>query len=358
MVRLEGVVKRFEDTVAVNNLWLEIKRGEFITLLGPSGCGKTTTLRMIAGFEEPDEGHIIINGKLMEGRRPPFQRDVNTVFQNYALFPHMSVYDNVAFGLRMKHRPAQEIDERVKDALRLVQLSEYASRMPRQLSGGQQQRVAVARALVNQPQVLLLDEPLGALDQKLRKQMQVELKHLQQQLGITFIFVTHDQEEALTMSDRVVVMRDGVIEQLGTPAEIYERPATRFVADFVGETNLLTGRVVNVNHATSTVDIRGICFRCPSIDGLKAGEEIYISLRPEMISLDEVAAGLESPTCNVCSGRVIDRLFVGSYVKTVVELANDLTLTVSDPFPEAKPVSPGQVVSLSWEPEKVVLMKS
>lgn len=228
MVQLQNIVKRFDQNTVVQNLSLNINRGEFITLLGPSGCGKTTTLRMIAGFEHPTSGHILLDGEYVQDR-PAYERNVNTVFQSYALFPHLNAFENVAFGLRVKKLPKTEIDQQVKQALRLVQLEEYAKRKPDQLSGGQKQRIAIARALINNPKVLLLDEPLGALDQKLRKQMQVELKHLQKQLGITFVFVTHDQEEALTMSDRIAVMNNGVLEQVGTPNEIYDQPGKNVV---------------------------------------------------------------------------------------------------------------------------------
>lgn len=250
-IELRDVVKQFGDVKAVDHVSMEIRDGEFFSMLGPSGCGKTTTLRMIAGFEYPTQGEICLHGTSI-GSTPPYQRNVNTVFQSYALFPHMTVAENVAFGLQMKKVPADTIKQQVQDALELVRLSGFAERRPRQLSGGQQQRVALARALVNHPDVLLLDEPLGALDQKLRKEMQDELKRLQQRVGITFIFVTHDQEEALTMSDRIAVMSHGKVLQVGTPTEIYERPTGRFVADFIGETNFLEGKVEAVERQLSS----------------------------------------------------------------------------------------------------------
>src|SRR5436305_3567681 len=240
-VRLERVTKRFEETTAVDNLSLEIERGSFFALLGPSGCGKTTTLRMIGGFEEPSEGDIYLGEREVSGL-PSYRRDVNTVFQSYALFPHLSIFENVAFGLRRKRVAKGEVTERVGEALELVDLGAFGKRKPNQLSGGQQQRVALARALVNRPRVLLLDEPLGALDLKLRKQMQLELKRIQHEVGITFVHVTHDQEEAMTMADQIAVMDSGHIEQLGTPTELYETPQTVFVAGFLGVSNLIDGQ--------------------------------------------------------------------------------------------------------------------
>src|SRR4051812_3595964 len=262
-VRLERVTKRFDDVVAVDDLSLEIERGSFFALLGPSGCGKTTTLRMIGGFEEPTAGAIYLGEKEVSGT-PPYKRDVNTVFQSYALFPHLTIFENVAFGLRRKGQRGGNLNKKVEHMLELVQLAGYGKRKPRQLSGGQQQRVALARALVNSPRVLLLDEPLGALDLKLRKEMQLFIKALQHDLGITFIHVTHDQEEAMTMADRIAVMSNGHIEQLGTPDALYERPATSFVARFLGVSNLLEGEsdgqgVVRLNGGTTV--------RAPAVSG-------------------------------------------------------------------------------------------
>ena len=251
-VRLDRITKRFHEVVAVDDLSLDIERGEFFSMLGPSGCGKTTTLRMIGGFEEASGGTIYLGEADVTGL-PPYKRDVNTVFQNYALFPHLTVFENVAFGLRRKKVTSDSISTRVREMLELVELPGYESRQPAQLSGGQQQRVALARALINHPRVLLLDEPLGALDLKLRKQMQLELKRIQTEVGITFIYVTHDQEEAMTMSDRIAVMRAGRIEQLGTPEELYERPTTAFVAGFLGVSNLLDGEVAGRDGSLVTV---------------------------------------------------------------------------------------------------------
>jgi putative spermidine/putrescine transport system ATP-binding protein len=272
-VRLEGVEKRYGDVVAVDGIDLDVRDGEFFSMLGPSGSGKTTTLRMIAGFEQPTGGRILLHGKDVTGV-PPFDRDVNTVFQDYALFPHLTVGDNVAYGLMVRKIKRDERAARVKDAMRMVRLEGYEGRRPAQLSGGQRQRVALARALINRPRVLLLDEPLGALDLKLREEMQIELKAIQQQVGITFIYVTHDQEEALTMSDRLAVFNAGRIEQLGSPAEVYERPATRFVAGFVGTSNLLTGDVaLTVLGRPGTFTIRPEKIRLAPADGLAGADE-------------------------------------------------------------------------------------
>jgi ABC-type Fe3+/spermidine/putrescine transport system ATPase subunit len=267
-VELRDVTKRFDDVVAVDSVDLGIRRGEFLSLLGPSGCGKTTTLRLIAGFEQPDEGEILIGGEDVSGR-PPYKREVNTVFQSYALFPHLSVLDNVGYGLKQRDVPKKTREQKAREALELVRLPELARRKPRQLSGGQQQRVALARALVMEPKVLLLDEPLGALDLKVRKQLQIELKRIQERVGITFVYVTHDQEEALAMSDRVAVMHEGRIEQLGVPREIYDSPATRFVADFIGETNF-----IRLNGRTVAVRPERIRVRRPSMSGPETEEAL------------------------------------------------------------------------------------
>ncbi len=287
-VELRDVVKKFitpegHDLAAVDHVDMQIKNGEFFSMLGSSGCGKTTSLRMIAGFEWPTEGEVYIEGKPM-GHTPPFQRNVNTVFQNYALFQHMSVYENVAFGLEMESANKDEIKQRVSRALEMVQLTGMDRRRPKQLSGGQQQRVALARALVKIPNVLLLDEPLGALDLKLRKEMQLELKALQQKVGITFIYVTHDQEEALTMSDRIAVMSKGKVLQIGTPVEIYERPNCRFVADFIGESNFFVGKLQSLTREEAVVHLPGLNTEVtglPVSEGMVKGEEVVVSIRPE-----------------------------------------------------------------------------
>ncbi|MBP1466427.1 ABC transporter ATP-binding protein [Candidatus Chloroploca sp. M-50] len=284
-IELANVVKRFGEVAAVDHVTLQIHDGEFFSLLGPSGCGKTTTLRMIAGFEYPSGGELMIHGRPM-ATVPPHHRPVNTVFQSYALFPHMTVAQNVAFGLKMKRVPRAELGARVQAALDMVRLAGFAERYPRQMSGGQQQRVALARALVNQPEVLLLDEPLGALDQKLRKEMQLELKSLQHRVGITFIFVTHDQEEALTMSDRIAVMNQGKVLQVGTPTEIYERPTCKFVADFIGETNFIEGKVVEQSDEYATIQTPdGLQLRGYTPRPVNLGEAATLSLRPEKARL-------------------------------------------------------------------------
>ena len=285
IITLEGVEKRFGNNLVVKNMNLEIAEGEFLTLLGPSGCGKTTTLRMIAGFEDATAGVIKVEGERIENKEP-FQRNVNTVFQNYALFPHMTIFNNVAYGLTIKKVPKDEIKERVTEMLKMVQLEGYEKRKPDELSGGQKQRVAIARALINRPKVLLLDEPLGALDLKLRKQMQVELKRLQKKLGITFIYVTHDQEEALTMSDRIAVMHGGILEQLDTPTEIYEHPKTRFVAGFIGESNIFDGKVIKVDGNALTVESEAGILKVYG-EGFKVNEEMHVSIRPEYLAVSK-----------------------------------------------------------------------
>ncbi len=310
-VRLSQVTKRFDDVVAVDRLDLDIREGEFFSLLGPSGCGKTTTLRMIAGLEFPTEGSLRIHGEEM-GLRPPNKRPVNTVFQSYALFPHMDVARNVGFGLEMKKVPKDERRALVARAIELVRLSGMESRKPAQLSGGQQQRVALARALVNEPKVLLLDEPLGALDLKLRQDMQSELKSLQQQVGITFVYVTHDQEEALTMSDRIGVMREGHLLQVATPEELYERPSTRFVADFIGRSNILPGTVGDGVVVLANGDRLVLPSEHP------AGTSVGVAVRPERIVMSDV--GAPAPGRHVLRGRVSQVTYIGSAVDYRVDV--------------------------------------
>lgn len=330
-VELRKVFKVFNGETAVRGVDLDIHLGEFFSILGPSGCGKTTTLRLIAGFESPSAGEVLIQGQSMN-HVPAYRRPVNTVFQSYALFKHLSVYENVAFGLRIKKLPQAEIEARVKEALSLVQMAAYANRFPSQLSGGQQQRVALARALVNRPAVVLLDEPLGALDLKLRKQMQVELSNLHKELGLTFVMVTHDQEEALSLSDRIAVMRGGKIEQVGTPSEIYERPRTTFVADFIGDTNLFKGRIEAVDSSTLKIvtptGLKIVVQPAQPWDmGGKEGE-VALSVRPEKIHLS-----LYPPTApvNWFEGRLKHVMYLGTHAHFMVELLTGDTLTVRQP---------------------------
>jgi spermidine/putrescine transport system ATP-binding protein len=322
-VRFSHVTKRYGPVTAVSDLDLSIRKGEFFSLLGPSGCGKTTTLRMVAGFEHPSEGHIYLDGTSVEDV-PPHKRSVNTVFQNYALFPHLDVLENVAFGLRRKGTPRSEIERRVREALEMVEMQEYARRKPSQLSGGQQQRVALARALVNLPTVLLLDEPLGALDAKLRKAMQLELKKLQSEVGITFIYVTHDQEEALTMSNRIAVMSAGVIEQVGTPTEIYECPGSAFVANFIGVSNVFTGTVRSAAAGVVTcVTDQGLEIRVPAQGGgaLAPGERVGVVVRPERIALRPAGAAAEDlPFDNVYPATIKTVIYMGSGTQFVVDI--------------------------------------
>jgi spermidine/putrescine transport system ATP-binding protein len=315
-VALTGVSKRFGDVVAVNKVELEIKQNEFFSILGSSGCGKTTLLRMIAGFERPSTGDIYLDGQLVTGRSVR-QRNLNLVFQSYALFPHLDVYNNVAFELKVRGGRRQEVDERVKETLHLVQLDGYERRKPAQLSGGQRQRVALARALIGQPAVLLLDEPLGALDQKLRKDMQIELKRLQREVGITFIYVTHDQEEALTMSDRIAVMRAGNLLQVDSPRRLYEAPNDTYVAGFVGQSNFLRG-IVEEHAADGTiVGVDGIgCIRAELNRDAEVGAEVTVSFRPERARLGAALNG-----DNEASGTLREVVFVGNDTQYLVELA-------------------------------------
>lgn len=322
-VELRGVTKSFGPVVAVQDVTLAVREGEFFSLLGPSGCGKTTTLRLIAGFEQPTAGEIYIADQPQRGI-PPYRRPVNTVFQNYALFPHMTVYENVAFGLEMQGIPKAEIRRRVKEALEMVRLPGLENRRPRELSGGQQQRVALARALVNRPRVLLLDEPLGALDQKLRKAMQLELKALQHQVGITFIYVTHDQEEALTMSDRIAVMNQGKVLQVGTPEEVYERPADRFVADFIGESNLLDGLVTEIRTDQAMVRINGsLVLWAGAREGVVAGQRVTVAIRPEKIALHS-----QPPGPLAIPGVIHEVVYSGAEIRYLIRLTDRTLIQV------------------------------
>lgn len=313
IVEIKNVNKIYGTNHVVKDLDLKVYEGEFLTLLGSSGCGKTTTLRMVAGFEEPTSGTITVEGEPIDNKEP-FERNVNTVFQSYALFPHMTIFDNVAYGLKMKKVSKPDIKKRVTEMLELVQLGGFEKRYPSQLSGGQKQRVAIARALINKPKVLLLDEPLGALDLKLRKQMQLELKRLQKKLNITFIYVTHDQEEALSMSDRVAIMSDGILQQVGTPLEIYESPATKFVATFIGETNLFEGYIKDISAHHANVIIENGEVRCKA-QGFEVGEMVAISVRPERLRYSsEPVEGFS------VKAKVKECVYVGSVLKAIVIL--------------------------------------
>jgi len=347
-VGITGITKRFGDVVAVDDITLEIADGEFFALLGPSGCGKTTTLRMIAGLEFPTEGSLTIFGQEV-GTLPPNKRPVNTVFQNYALFPHLNINDNVGFGLKMRKVDKREISSRVDEALAMVRLTHMGTRRPNQLSGGQQQRIALARALVNRPKVLLLDEPLGALDLKLRQEMQTELKTLQRELGITFVFVTHDQEEALTMSDRIAVMDRGQLLQVDPPEAIYERPANRFVADFIGQTNLLEGTV----ESSDTVCLLNGA-RIPLTTGLPAGRPVAVILRPERASI--------RPRGEATAGRSA----VDGVVRSITYLGNAIVYRVGldwmeidvreENRPDSERLEAGDDVTVSWDDRAVAVV--
>ena len=318
-LRLSRLSKRYPNQIAVDALDLEVQSGEFLTLLGPSGSGKTTTLMMVAGFTPPSDGDILLNDRSIAGLAPE-RRNIGVVFQNYALFPHMTVADNVGFPLKMRGLPRAAIEEKVRGALRLVRLEGFDARLPKQLSGGQQQRVAFARALVFDPDLLLMDEPLGALDKNLREQMKFELKRIHAQLGVTVLYVTHDQEEALTMSDRVALMNDGVIAQLGTARDLYERPATRFVAEFIGESNVIEGALES---ASSFVATDGLRFALAGSDEAAVGRRATLVMRPEKLSLARRA-----PDERSVRGQVRERVYVGDFTRYRVELAKDLVVTV------------------------------
>lgn len=360
VIEIDHVVKRFGEFVAVDDVDFSIGQGEFFSMLGPSGCGKTTTLRMIAGFEQPTSGAIRLDG-VDVSKVPPNRRDVNTVFQQYALFPHMNVFDNVAFGPQSKKADKDTIKKRVSEMLEVVRLTEFASRRPAQLSGGQQQRVALARALVNLPKALLLDEPLGALDLKLRHAMQFELKRIQREVGITFVYVTHDQEEALTMSDRIAVMSDGRVEQIGTPAEIYDNPASVFVAGFIGQANLWPATITE--HATGTTRVTALggaslCGSCGDAT-LAVGSEVTLMVRPERISIS-----LTQPTSQNGGGQsvcatVSDLAFQGPIVRLALEAADGSPIIANvDPDADLPLLRPGDSVWASWTQSAACVLPS
>ncbi|MHC5752931.1 MAG: ABC transporter ATP-binding protein [Nostoc sp.] len=329
-VELRNVFKFFNQEPAVNGIDLDVRQGEFFSILGPSGCGKTTTLRLIAGFEIADAGKVFIQGQSMTNV-PPYRRPVNTVFQSYALFNHLNVWNNIAFGLRLKKIPKSKIEARVQEVLKLVKMESLRSRFPNQLSGGQQQRVALARALVNRPTVVLLDEPLGALDLKLRKEMQVELSNLHKDLGLTFVMVTHDQEEALSLSDRIAVMNQGKIEQVGTPSQIYERPCTSFVADFIGDTNLFSGEIVAVDSSNIKISTKmglSIVISRAEDTPTELSQAVVVSVRPEKIQLSLYPPNLP---VNCFEGRLVNVMYLGTHVNYVMELTNGISINVLQP---------------------------
>ncbi len=350
-VRFEHVTKRFGDFTAVADLDLAIRQGEFFSLLGPSGCGKTTTLRMVAGFEQPSEGRILLEGEPVEAV-PPFKRHVNTVFQSYALFEHLDVEGNIAFGLRRRKVDKAEIHTRVGEALELVQLGAREKAKPAELSGGQKQRVALARALVNRPAVLLLDEPLGALDLKLRKQMQVELKSIQREVGITFIYVTHDQEEALAMSDRIAVMNDGVVEQCGTPEEVYEHPHKPFVAGFMGISNLMEAVVEDGGLRLPS----GALCAATLPDGCAAGDTVHLSVRPEKLWLGEHEPGMV-----VLNGTVAERVYVGTTTQVIVDLGAGARIIALEQNTDRSRADNrweiGDPVTVGWKPQHGLVLR-
>jgi spermidine/putrescine transport system ATP-binding protein len=356
-VSIQHVTKRFGEVLAVNDVSMDIEQNEFFSILGPSGCGKTTLMRMIAGFEQASSGNIVLLGQPVE-RLPPSQRNLNMVFQNYALFPHLSVYQNVAFELKVRRIDRSTIDERVNNALALVQMSDFGKRKPSQLSGGQRQRVALARALVGHPAVLLLDEPLGALDQKLRKEMQIELKRLQREVGITFIYVTHDQEEALTMSDRIAVMQSGRVLQIDTPRSLYERPTSRYVASFIGQSNFLTGKVAESTSRFTVVDTgaTGVVHTVPEPRAI-VGDEVTVAIRPERLRL--VARGQESADVNAASGTVREVIYVGNDTHYIVDLARGVEVTVREQNSSSLGSTvyrQGDAVSVQWSPEGALVL--
>jgi spermidine/putrescine transport system ATP-binding protein len=366
-VLISHVTKRFDSVTAVDAMDLSIERGEFYSLLGPSGCGKTTTLRMIAGFEQPTEGEIFLAGQPIAGV-PPYQRNVNTVFQHYALFPHMDVAQNVGYGLRQRKVPRQEERRRVDEALGLVRLNGYGKRRTWELSGGQQQRVALARALVNHPTVLLLDEPLGALDLKLRKEMQLELKALQQEVGITFVYVTHDQEEALTMSDVIVVMRDGVIQQQGTPEELYERPVNRFVANFIGVSNPVPGQIVTFDAGSRQALVesaRGLRLngRVTAPDAAPAvGDEVVVAIRPERLRIDPAGTAADGAGRTAVDGQIRQGTYLGDQTEYRVDTAQAGELVVrrqnAAGANSGPGFGPGDLVVVSWHEEANLVLIS
>ncbi len=356
VIELRGVSKSIQDHDILQDINLEVRNGEFLTLLGPSGCGKTTLLRLISGFEQPTTGTISIDGKSVEGL-PPHVRHVHTVFQSYALFPHMTVFDNIAFGLRCQKISADEIATRVADVLKIVKLEKYAFRKPDRLSGGQQQRVAIARAIVNRPLVLLLDEPLSSLDYRLRKTMQIELKQLQRQLGITFIFVTHDQEEALSMSDRVVIMQEGCISQIGTPRQVYEEPENLAVATFIGEVNTFNTEIIAIDGNQITVNIEGKLCTIKSNRSFSVGQKVHVLVRPEDLRVWDPSE--VDDTSNMLPGVVEEVIYKGTTVDLMVRLFNNTLVASTEFFDEDDDrleYKIGEAVWATWVPGWEVIL--
>ena len=353
-LELRSLTKDFGEFRAVDSLDLDVPKGSFFALLGPSGCGKTTTLRMVAGLDSPTSGSIVLAGDDIT-RAKPYQRPVNTVFQNYALLPHIDIFENVAFGLR--RRKQSDVDRRVNEMLELVELESQARKRPAQLSGGQQQRVALARALINQPEVLLLDEPLGALDLKLRRSMQIEIKRIQTEVGLTFIHVTHDQEEAMNMADTVAVMNAGVIEQMGAPSELYENPRTTFVANFLGQSNLIEGAIRSQNADVVTVDMHGIDVTIPTARTHTDGDMGWIGIRPEKVLIGEVGESLDAPGNTIPGGVVSDVSFVGVSTQYLVRMPWGQELTVFEQNTGRRRLfTRGEQVDISWRPEYAFLL--
>jgi putrescine transport system ATP-binding protein len=355
-IRFENVTKRFGDFVAVKDLTLNIYEKEFFSLLGPSGCGKTTLMRMLAGFEEPTSGRILLQGKDISGV-PPYRRPTNMMFQSYALFPHMTVQKNIAFGLEQDNLPKAEIDARVEEMLRLVKLKEFAKRKPSQLSGGQRQRVALARSLAKRPKVLLLDEPLGALDRKLREETQFELMDIQHTLGLTFLIVTHDQEEAMTVSDRIAVMDKGIIVQVATPAEIYEAPNSRYVADFIGDINILEAKVISNEAGLVKLDCSGLAVHVEQECAAVAGNAVAFAIRPEKVRI-----ALDAPpdtTANVATGEVMDIGYLGDFSVFMVKLADGRILRAAQANVSRlvdRPITFGDMVWLTWSADSGLVL--
>jgi spermidine/putrescine transport system ATP-binding protein len=353
-LRLRNVTKSFGSFTAVNDLDLDVPRGAFFALLGPSGCGKTTTLRMVAGLETPTHGSITLAGQDITYAKP-YRRPVNTVFQSYALFPHLDIHENVAFGL--KRRKVKDVDDQVRQMLDLVELDSQARKKPAQLSGGQQQRVALARALINQPEVLLLDEPLGALDLKLRRAMQIELKRIQTEVGLTFIHVTHDQEEAMTMADTVAVMNAGVIEQMGAPEELYENPRTTFVANFLGQSNLIVGQIKSRSSDFVTVDMHGIDVSVPAARAHVEGDKAWIGIRPEKVLIGDPGEELDAPGNSIPGGVVTDVSFNGVSTQYLVRMPWGQELQVfQQNTGHRRLYRSGESVELSWRPDYAFLL--